>query len=385
MASVGRDYSVPDVIRTVYSTESDSCTEPLEPFKHQEVAQRRLGYFTGGYLPGWKRMRNEGKLLPLQYYVRYDEISSQSGSRRLVWERSGTPKCFRTASIASCGILEDFDLFTSDRFAFDYIAKFDNTGERLLQSAASDILSDFDALTFLAELRQVKEMFLSAAPRLLKQLLAKPTSKVGASAWLQWQMGWKPLISDIESIVQIINNTKEADRIKKTKTSSKSESLPINMTKVLPNGERHTVTGTTSISLNVRATCIADISALANNAYINPLSTAWELIPYSFLVDYFVGIGDWIRANSLVVSGVNYTAAVGYDFTLSRTVSLRGGPPPSGSLIQYDADGNASVYAKMKLRVPRTISLAKPPPINEDSQSVTRIINMIALALQKVR
>lgn len=382
---VMRRYDEPDSIRTVSSTERNTCGTPTTPFQHTELARRRRGHYSGVKTPGWRKLIAAGKIVPLQPYTRYDELSSQSGRRRLVWKAGPRPDCLRIAEIASCGIFEDFGYLPSEAELQSIADKYSTIGERLLQSAASDITSDFDALTFLAELRQVKGMFLSLAPRMIKQLLAKPPHKAAADAWLQWQMGWKPFISDVRSIVDIIHNPKGASRNRKTKRTSVRDEIPINVTKVLPNGEKHTVTGSSRYSVDIRATVIADLSAFANNAYINPISTAWELIPYSFLVDYFVGIGNWIKANSLVLAGVNYTASVGYSVTLERTLKLTGAPPQHGSLIQYAVEGRANVYARMKLRVPRTISLGNLPPINEETQSVTRIINMIALALQRVR
>lgn len=382
---VTKRFDEPDSIRSVSSTEQNTCGAPSAPFTHTELARRRRGSYTGVRTPGWRKLIADGKIVPLQSYSRYDEISSQSGRRQLTWKTRSNPDCYRIATIASCGIFEDFGYLPSETELLDITSKHSSVGERLLQTAASDITSDFDALTFLAELRQVKGMFLSLAPSLIRQLLSKPPQKAAASVWLQWQMGWKPFISDINSIIDVINKPNGASRNKKTKRTSIMDEIPINAAKVLLNGEKHTVTGSSRYSVDIRATVIADISALANNAYINPVSTAWELIPWSFLIDYFVGIGDWIKANSLVLAGVNYTASVGYDVTLTRTLKLTGAPPSTGSLVQYTANGEANVYARMKLRVPRTISLGNLPPINEEVQSVTRIINMIALALQKTR
>lgn len=381
---VRRTYDEPDVVSSFKSKESYTCGAPFASFTHSELTRRRRGNYLGFKTPGWRKTISSGGIVPLQHYNRYDEFSSQSGRRKLVWQIS--TGCFRTAEIASCGIFEDFpSLLPSQGELQAFTTRTGGVGERLLQAAASDITSDFDALTFLAELRQVKGMFLSLAPRLLKQMLAKPADKAGSNAWLQWQMGWKPFISDMQSIFDIVQNPKGASRNKKAKRTSVLEETPISISKVLANGETHTVTGTSRFSGDIRAIVIADISAFTNNAYINPISTAWELIPFSFLIDYFIGIGNWIKANSLVLAGVKYTASVGYAVTLNRTVNLVGAPPVNGTLKQYYAEGKANVYAEMKLRVPRTISLRNLPPVNEEVQSVTRVINMIALALQKIR
>lgn len=44
-----------------------------------------------------------------------------------------------------------------------------------------------------------------------------------------------------------------------------------------------------------------DVSAFILRALgvFSPLETAWELIPFSFVVDWFVNIGDWVKAHDL--------------------------------------------------------------------------------------
>jgi hypothetical protein len=60
-----------------------------------------------------------------------------------------------------------------------------------------------------------------------------------------------------------------------------------------------------------------NIRALGKTAF-NPLLTAWELVPFSFVVDWFIGIGDWLIAQSFTIGDVASQRA----FYLSKRSSI---------------------------------------------------------------
>lgn len=83
----------------------------------------------------------------------------------------------------------------------------------------------------------------------------------------------------------------------------------------------------------IRGYCLYDADPiqqrLGNSGLFNVLSTGWELIPFSFVVDWFVQIGDYIAAWEPKF-GVRYLAT-GYTIeqktTLHRVVSAYTNPP----------------------------------------------------------
>ena len=118
------------------------------------------------------------------------------------------------------------------------------------------------------------------------------------SAWLQLQYGWKPLLSDVHGAVTALDNN-DRDKWKVTVRASSKEH----------NGGTVTILGSDPSNRNYSfcdydilhgSRCRADLvpsnSALQTAASLgltNPASLAWELLPFSFVVDWALPIGDY--------------------------------------------------------------------------------------------
>lgn len=124
------------------------------------------------------------------------------------------------------------------------------------------------------------------------------SSKDVANGWLQWQYGWKPLMSDIfgiadESIRVVIN------RLERVRGRAK---LPI--TDDNPRFKRTVQTQQPFVvrkGEGVQACTISIVYEvpqfdLARWSSLNPVSLAWELIPFSFVADWFFDVGSYLRA-----------------------------------------------------------------------------------------
>jgi hypothetical protein len=129
-----------------------------------------------------------------------------------------------------------------------------------------------------------------------------------ADSWLEYSFGWTPLISDIYSgahaLRQLQNRSFDHKVIRTTGTSQLDKpSGPIS--KGIEGG--HTVTGdvieTAEYIVIYRGAVrlpIGNRSLMTRQnlgfTWGNFVPTVWELIPYSFLVDYFTNIGDVLSA-----------------------------------------------------------------------------------------
>lgn len=122
--------------------------------------------------------------------------------------------------------------------------------------------------------------------RALKREAINNTSRV-ANAWLTFRYVIMPnyyLIKDIIDARKNLGKEFIRDQVSKFETRA----LP-----VIPGA---TVTG--SLSIRHRAWCgvrlkvYSPLDELLGVVQVNPFLTAWELIPLSFVVDWFVGVGD---------------------------------------------------------------------------------------------
>lgn len=124
-----------------------------------------------------------------------------------------------------------------------------------------------------------------------------------ANGWLQFQYGWRPLMGDIfsaadESLRVIINEIAEVSasasqpiggvRLQRTAPSINGPNWPnVPYERLIDSGRQ-----SCRISVRYDVGAAFDISRWTS---MNPVSIAWEIIPYSFVVDWFVDISSYIR------------------------------------------------------------------------------------------
>lgn len=111
--------------------------------------------------------------------------------------------------------------------------------------------------------------------------------------WLEYSFGWSPLVSDCYNI---LNKTFEPPKMKVQKEHSEvidSKIFYTGASKLRYDGNcRNNIRATASCMVSVDVPALA---ALAQYGINNPLAVAWELVPWSFVVDWFIPIGDYIE------------------------------------------------------------------------------------------
>lgn len=122
-----------------------------------------------------------------------------------------------------------------------------------------------------------------------------------AENWLEMQYGWKPLLMDIEGSQAAISTLTLGETPVTTATASARMYLETN-TAVL-HGSRQKGTeiefleSIVKIGLNYRIG--NEMQAfLAQTGFTNPLNLAWEVLPFSFVADWFIPIGPYLETLS---------------------------------------------------------------------------------------
>jgi hypothetical protein len=114
-----------------------------------------------------------------------------------------------------------------------------------------------------------------------------------ANNWLQLQYGWRPLLQDIYGAAQhfaAMQNrpqslTYRASRSKTLPTRSSSPSYPV-------------LEGLSSYGKTIKAV-ITRIDETSLLGLKDPASLAWELLPWSFVADWIIPIGNYLQAINL--------------------------------------------------------------------------------------
>jgi hypothetical protein len=130
--------------------------------------------------------------------------------------------------------------------------------------------------------------------------LKKPPKQIAKSVpgkWLELQYGWKPLLSDVYgSVADLGSRTRDSWIVtsKETAMERVDVSKDFDYTWTRP---RVTCQGFESCMVRIDAVPDNDpLLVFASSGITNPALLAWELLPYSFVVDWFLPIGDYLNS-----------------------------------------------------------------------------------------
>lgn len=130
-----------------------------------------------------------------------------------------------------------------------------------------------------------------------KDYLKPPSHREFSNLWLEYSYGWRPLVSDVYGAAELLAQAHTGSR--PLKAVGYGEKRFVTSSQATSEGltGKATAEGVSS----VRARCFFDISnaaldTLKSTGLSNPLLLAWELIPYSFVVDWFIPVGQYLSA-----------------------------------------------------------------------------------------
>jgi len=172
------------------------------------------------------------------------------------------------------------------------------------RAAAKAIQSTFDALTFAAEARETAAMLERVYLRTfhyaeLAAARAKRVRKNPAEAftryWMEYRYGWGPLVFSLQDAVRAFSNDlKVGDRLSGAASQSEQLTAFENYTVSPKPNERISVTEVLQGTRTYRAKAFSEVTGLNLDFGFNPFLTAYEIIPLSFVVDWFLDINSWL-------------------------------------------------------------------------------------------
>lgn len=154
--------------------------------------------------------------------------------------------------------------------------------------------------------------------RKLRKLPPKRRRSAVSDTWLEQSFGWTPLLNDIDDAAQAVANSMYRSDQKMTvvtasgRTCERTES---NYTRISNNGIQPyfklNLAWEKEVIVKYQAGVDPGSYALYNPRRVgfdpsNWLPTAWELLPWSFLVDYFANVGEIVSAASLSRSSIQW-------------------------------------------------------------------------------
>lgn len=324
----------------------------------------------GECIPRYHARVKAGELLP---HTNFEQFESSSfvvgttlarrdipGSQSNAWYEYHYPKPPESYFPYADG--EQYRYHLREGEVSDYIA--DRSFQYEVQKAAARIYTQgHDTLTFLAELAKVRQMFANLVKRLLSlgptkgdpSFYFKPWVKKKPGEWLEARYGWRTLIYDLQDLQNAMENLK-AERKRFSERSGTSYSFNEQtsyQTSQDAYGRYKVYTKTDEVVVGVRGSVQADIEPA--NFQFAPILTAWELLPFSFVIDWLINIGQSLASIHFLTMNSHYVASGGYNVRverrLERTIHYAYDAGFSG---HQKADGYA--VANYSLRIPTSVS-----------------------------
>lgn len=330
--------------------------------------------FSGYNIPNYHARVKRGELLPHTPWRTFRCEGTATGSYRF---RTGTLSKWQEWFVLPVNC-KNRDVWTVPE---SRCTEFIGNADAYVQEAAARIYSSgFDLLTFAAEIVTLRSMFENALRRALKLDFPK-SIKRGANDWLEARYGWRTLLYDIKDINELIRqfNEKKLERLTEFAGGTNTETTIWSVVDSAESYYDFFLDYQDEVTIALRGGIVADISIPKIQA--NLAVTAWELIPFSFVVDWFISVGRSICALSFLALQREYSAFKGYKITVKRTLNGYSGAY-TGTYLSGNRTHSSVCTGTLKVRTPCSVPYT---PLSSLRLDVTKIIDLLALFVQRIR
>lgn len=268
----------------------------------------------------------------------------------------------------------------------------------------------FDGGTFLGELGETLTMlrnpakalrgrlddYLSTAKKRRKGSQADQRKAV-ADTWLEYSFGWVPLLNDIDSAMSYLD--KRAEQISKDFIQVSGSSTASETTDIFTSKAFNFMNARSNIRTTFTAYCrykgAISVTALGGAGNLrmksvglhpsNFLPTVYNLLPWSFAIDYFSNLGDVISAYSTgrigLAWGCETIRQVSNAQLIGITTSISGTLPT----VWYQASSGGSGYSSRKQVNRVSITYVPLPDLQFEIPGMgTKWLNLAALATARI-
>jgi hypothetical protein len=231
----------------------------------------------------------------------------------------------------------------------------------------------------LSFVRALKKLDFKKAAKVLGITKPKGVSrkKQLSNNFLEYHFGWSPMLQDIGAAVKTLQDPLPKRRIRvNTKSNGTLGEYPPPYPPVGQSANIGMV-----YNIGIRGGCTAVMSNpdlyLANQlGFTNPAGIAWESVPFSFVVDWFLPIGNFLNA---------MTATLGLDLQNAWSSSRI---EVYTSIHETDSGSGAQIYSRgYSLDIIRNDSALSPYPdfVLETGFSPIRAVTSLSLLIQQMR
>lgn len=207
------------------------------------------------------------------------------------------------------------------------------------------------------------------------------TGKGAASRdWLEWTYGWAPLLGTVHDAVSVISQRNVWDLVvtgkgvERVVTKNSGVIAPFGSSGPLQSQWTETVEKSYFVRLDyVPANDF--VAALRSFGLTNPMDLAWELLPYSFVVDWMVPVGDYLKTLDATAGLAFLSGSRSGRVSCYRVISKGPSRPTGNDFGSWSGKGR---YVKVE-RNPFTGPPSTQLYVNLQGASLTRMTSALAL------
>jgi hypothetical protein len=214
------------------------------------------------------------------------------------------------------------------------------------------------------------------------------TPKKLHNSWLEYKYGWMPLLMDVKGAAEFFaqQHVVRPPRFKVTCKTVLHRDYFRTFKYAAWGGAADDATGTEHDTRDFVATLCAwcelsspHLSELQQLGLTNPALVAWELVPFSFVFDWFISVGDWLTGLT-ALQGVTVLRAF-YSVVSVDTFAM-GIPATIRADASYKYESAAQTYELQKRLYTRVPFVFEPgslhPPV-KDSYDFPKLVTSLAL------
>lgn len=261
--------------------------------------------------------------------------------------------------------------------------------------------NSFSVPIFMAEFSKTKAMFGKAAVDISKTISRrKIKDRSVADSWLEYRYGWRLVVKDLYDALVKIHDFRTRgivthSRVSRRQQSSTSWVAPdagipryCNSTSIfgMDYNMTQTDTLTTNLILNWTSTPSGEfLGNLQTLGITNPAALVWELTPFSFVIDWFISVGDYLSTLDAFIGKSFKTGCISYVLARETTAKARNVTGRNGFTVVSKSVPTNTTYERFYKRVPLSSFPSAEPPRFDVNLSAPRIVDAVTLMRQALR
>lgn len=148
--------------------------------------------------------------------------------------------------------------------------------------------------------RPTRQEMLRSRERMSKAMKGRlDYESFASSTWLEYSYAWKPLLGDVynhaQALAELSIERAKVDRVVRARANTQSSAKRLDKGNIFQTQRESSDKRWVLIKCTYRLQG-GDLNTFSQLGIDNPLEVAWELVPFSFVADWFLPVGNYLKS-----------------------------------------------------------------------------------------